>query len=156
MGEELTKTFNVKFTIPKSWDSLEVLNTMIQDFYANNSESYPKGEIKAEINGPPAEILFADNPQFIKFECFVPIRTLPESNPSKCKIKILPSSKMLLFNYYGEMKQLKFVYRDISKILEEKNLLQTGPSREYYLTDPTADVGESRYMTRVFMPVKEK
>ena len=31
MGEELTKTFNVKFTIPKSWDSLEVLNTMIQE-----------------------------------------------------------------------------------------------------------------------------
>ena len=44
MGKELTKTFNVKFTIPKSWDSLEVLNTMIQDFYANNSESYPKAK----------------------------------------------------------------------------------------------------------------
>ena len=44
-----TKTFNVKFTIPKSWDSLEVLNTMIQDFHANNSESYPENKMKAEI-----------------------------------------------------------------------------------------------------------
>ena len=49
MGEELTKTFNVKFTIPKSWDSLEVLNIMIQDFYANNSESYSDGEMTATL-----------------------------------------------------------------------------------------------------------
>jgi hypothetical protein len=47
---EPTKTFNVRFTVPESWDSLEVINIMIQDFYANNSESYTDGNITVEIN----------------------------------------------------------------------------------------------------------
>ena len=113
-------------------------------------------EIKAELNGPPGEILYADNPAYIKFECFVLINHKPEKQPAKAKVRILEGQKMLLYNYYGAMKDLKYVYAEISKTLNEKNLTQCGPSREFYLTDPTADQGEPVYFTRIFMPVKDR
>ena len=43
------KHFFVLFHVPATWDEKDVLNTMIQDFYAMNSQVYNEGDMRAEI-----------------------------------------------------------------------------------------------------------
>jgi effector-binding domain-containing protein len=60
---------------------------------------------------------------------------------------------MLIFNFYGPYQHLFSAYDKIRKYLTQTKLVQTGPMREFYLTDPSIEKDEAKWQTRIMVPV---
>jgi effector-binding domain-containing protein len=90
-------------------------------------------------NGAPGSIAYNNNPANFVFECVFPINKVPKKQPKNCQIVILESSIMFIYNYYGEYASLHEAYAKIKDELASKKLVQNGPMREFYITDPVSE-----------------
>lgn len=111
--------------------------------------------IGAEMVGSPGVVNYNNDVNNLKFECILVIRSMPATQPKQSTIVALEASKMLVYNYYGPYQDLGNAYAEIRKLFTENKLEQTGPMREFYITDPTVEKDPSKWLTRVMVPVDD-
>jgi effector-binding domain-containing protein len=109
--------------------------------------------IGATLNGSPGMITYTNDTSNFVFECVLPIKELPNKQPKVCKIIVLETSEMLIFNYYGPYQNLFSAYTKIREYSTANRLKQIGPMREFYLTDPTVEADPAKWQTRILVPV---
>ncbi len=109
--------------------------------------------IGATLNGSPGMITYTNDTSNFVFECVLPIKELPNKQPKVCKIVVLETSEMLIFNYFGPYQNLFSAYTKIREYSTANRLKQIGPMREFYLTDPTVEADPAEWQTRILVPV---
>lgn len=109
--------------------------------------------VGATLDGMPGMITYSNDTSNFVFECVLPIKDLPKKQPKSCKIVALESSPMLIFNFYGPYEHLFSAYDRIRKYMKANKLKQSGPMREFYLTDPTIEKDPTKWETRIMVPV---
>jgi effector-binding domain-containing protein len=109
--------------------------------------------VGAEQDGPPGQLNYNNDTSNFKFECVVLIREMPKIQPKNCNVVVLEASKMVIYNYYGPYGGLYNAYREIGDYCRKNNFVQTGPQREFYVTDPGVVKDPSRRLTRIMVPV---
>ncbi|MDO9000913.1 MAG: GyrI-like domain-containing protein [Bacteroidota bacterium] len=110
-------------------------------------------DIGATMDGMPGMITFNNDTSNFKFECVLLIKEMPKKQPKTCKIVVLESSQMLIYNFYGPYKHLFSAYDKIRKYNAINKLVQIGPMREFYLSDPSLEKDPSKWQTRIMVPV---
>lgn len=110
--------------------------------------------VKAEINGSPGVIYYNNDTGNFVIECVLPIAEIPNKQPSRSKIVMLEPSRMLIYNYYGAYTGLNAAYEDLIAFTRKNKIIQTGPMREFYITDPLKVKDTSQWFTRIMLPVK--
>ena len=109
--------------------------------------------VGAITDGPPVQISYNNDPENFKFECLVLIKDLPEKTPEHSKIVVLEASKMVLFNYYGPYQDIYTAYDQIRIKMDSLKQKQSGAVREFYVTEPSLEPDEKKWLTRIFVPV---
>ncbi len=109
--------------------------------------------IKAEIDGMPGMLTYNNDTTNFIFECVLPIKVMPKLQPKTTKIVVLEACPMLIYNFYGPYKQLFTAYNKIRKYIADNKLVQSGPMREFYLSDPTLEGNPAKWQTRIMVPV---
>jgi effector-binding domain-containing protein len=112
--------------------------------------------IGAELDGSPGAIFYNNDPKNFKFECIFLIKEMPPKESKKCKIVALEASKMVIYNYFGSYQNLIDGYNAIRSYCKENNLTQSGPMREFYITDPLLEKDSKKWLTRIMLPVTNK
>jgi effector-binding domain-containing protein len=112
------------------------------------------GAVKAEINGAPGVIYYNNDTGNFVIECVLPIAEIPKKQPQQSKIVMLEPSRMLIYNYYGAYTGLNAAYEELIAFTRKNKMKQTGPMREFYITDPMKVKDTSLWFTRIMLPVK--
>jgi effector-binding domain-containing protein len=110
-------------------------------------------EVGAELNGPIGVISYNNDLENFVFESVVCIKRMPKKQPKQSKIVVLEASKMLVFNFYGPYQNLFSAYNKIETYCKKNDLIQSGPIREFYMTDPAKENNPEKWLTRIFLPV---
>lgn len=110
--------------------------------------------IKAEINGSAGAIYYNNDTSNFIFECVIPIAKMPTIQPKKSQVVVLEATKMLVYNYYGPYYNLHTAYSEIKEYCAKYHIEQSGPLREFYITDPTTVKDSTQWLTRIMLPVK--
>jgi effector-binding domain-containing protein len=106
--------------------------------------------------GAPGVITYNDDPANTVFECIYPIDSIPKRRPKVCHVAIIKAENMLIYNHYGSYGELSNSYQKIMKLMIKNQLLKTGPLREFYVTDPAKEKDQSKWLTRIMIPVITK
>lgn len=109
--------------------------------------------VGAEIDGMPGMITYNNDTTNFVFECVLPIKKIPSKQPKYCKIVVLEACPMLIYNFFGPYQQLYTAYNKIREYNKQNGLVQNGPMREFYLTDPTIETNPAKWHTRIMVPV---
>ncbi|WP_317898474.1 GyrI-like domain-containing protein [Aurantibacillus circumpalustris] len=109
--------------------------------------------IHAELNGPVGMLTYNNNVNNFVFESVLFIKKMPKVQPKRSKIVILEASPMLVYNFYGSYQNLFSAYEQIKRYCNKNDLMQTGPMREFYITDPEKEKDVSKWLTRIMLPV---
>lgn len=110
--------------------------------------------IKAERNGSMGAIYWNNDTTNFIFECVVPIERMPKIQPKKTQVVVLEEAKMIIYNHYGSYLHLNDAYDEIRQFCADNKLEQSGPLREFYITDATVVKDSSQWLTRIMLPVK--
>ena len=110
--------------------------------------------LKAEIDGSAGTIYYNNDPNNFIFECVIPIKAMPKLKPKKSQVVVLEATRMLIYNYYGPYQNLFRAYSEIKDYCNKNKIEQTGPLREFYITDPTVVKDSMQWLTRIMLPVK--
>lgn len=110
--------------------------------------------IKAEMNGSAGAIYYNNDTSNFIFECVIPIKEMPKVQPKKSQVVVLEATKMLIYNYYGPYQNLFMAYAEIKSYCDQHKIEQSGPMREFYITDPVAVKDSMQWLTRIMVPVK--
>lgn len=125
---------------------------MAQNYGAIESDMNELGLSNMEM--PPGAIFYNDNPKNFIFECIIPINKMPAKNPKNSTVVILEATRALVFNYYGPYDKMTNAYAEIKKYMNQNKLEQGGPVREFYLSDPTVEKDPSKWLSKIYVPVK--
>jgi len=107
-------------------------------------------------DGAAGSIYYNNDPSNFIFECVYPISEIPKKKPKDSQIVALEASHMLIYNYFGDYRNLYKAYDEIKHHISENNLEQSGPLREFYITDPIKVKDTAKWMTRIMVPVMAK
>ena len=112
--------------------------------------------IQAEVDGSPGSIFYNDDAKNFKFECIFLIKEMPPVEPKVGKIVVLEASNMVIYNYFGMYQNLINGYNAIRTYCKKNNLIQSGPMRQFYVTDPLQEQNYNKWLTRIMVPVDRK
>ena len=112
--------------------------------------------LKIKSSGAPGSITYNNDPNNFIFECVYPISKIPEIQPKLSQVVVLEKSNMLIYNYFGEYAYLYTAYEKIRIQIAKNKLKQTGPMREFYITDPIREKDSTKWLTRIMVPVEKK
>jgi effector-binding domain-containing protein len=112
--------------------------------------------LNIKSSGAPGSITYNNDPNNFIFECVYPIGKIPDSQPKNSQVVVLEKSNMLIYNYFGEYAYLHTAYEEIRKIISQNKLVQNGPMREFYITDPSREKDSTKWLTRIMVPVEKK
>jgi effector-binding domain-containing protein len=110
--------------------------------------------IKAERYGSMGAIYYNNDTANFVFECVVPILKMPKIAPKKSQVVVLEEAKMVVYNYYGSYIFLNDAYEDLRAFCKKNKLEQSGPLREFYITDASMVKDSTQWLTRIMLPVK--
>lgn len=137
-------------SIMDSAASKDVSATMVKNYALLEEELLATG---SEMNGAPGMITYNNDVTNFKFENVLCIKRMPSVQPKKCRIVVLEATKMLVYNFYGPYQNLFAAYDRIKVYCKQYNLVQTGPLREFYITDPEKERDRLKWLTRIMIPV---
>lgn len=110
--------------------------------------------MKADRYGSMGAIYYNNDTTNFIFECVVPINRMPKIQPKKSQVVVLEEAKMVVYNYYGSYLYLNEAYDEIRQFCAKNNLEQSGPLREFYITDATVVKDSTQWLTRIMLPIK--
>lgn len=103
---------------------------------------------------PAGAIYYSNDPKNFVFECIVPINKIPASQPKNSTVVVLEATRAVVYNYYGPYNNMMGAYEKLKQYLAENKLEQTGPAREFYLSDPTTEKDPAKWLSKIYIPVK--
>lgn len=112
--------------------------------------------LKAKISGSAGYIAYTNDTANFVFECVLPIAEIPKTQSKKCKVVVLEASNMLIYNYYGNYNLLYRAYANIREYINKNKIKQSGPMREFYITDAGNEPNPEKWLTRIMVPVEKK
>jgi effector-binding domain-containing protein len=110
--------------------------------------------LKLESIDQPGALYYTNDPKHLVFECVIPIVKIPNEKPKNSTIVILEATRAVLYNYYGSYDKLNTAYDKIKIYMQENNLQQSSPAREFYLSDAVQEKDPDKWLTKVYIPVK--
>lgn len=110
-------------------------------------------EIKSEVDGAQGIIYYNNDPENFKFECFLPLKRIPAKKPRHSQVVVLESCKMLVYNYYGPFENTYKAYAELKDYLSANKWVQIGPAREIYPLTQSDEKDQSKWLTRIMLPV---
>ncbi|MCW3077221.1 MAG: hypothetical protein JWO32_1830 [Bacteroidetes bacterium] len=113
-------------------------------------------DLKITSQGAAGSIYYNNDTSNLIFECVYPIADFPKDKPKKSTIVVLEASPMIIYNHYGEYSDLQTAYDNIKKYLNENKMIQSGPMREFYITNPIKVKDHEKWLTRIMVPVMNK
>jgi effector-binding domain-containing protein len=137
-------------SILDSADTKKVSSVMIDNYALLEEEM---NAIGAEMNGAIGMLTYNNDVRNFKFENILCIRAFPKVQPKRCNLVVLEASKMLVYNFYGSYQNLFAAYDKIKRYCDKNDLVQTGPMREFYITDPEKEKNPEKWLTRIMLPV---
>lgn len=111
-------------------------------------------KLNVEVNGSEGILLYSNTPENFVFECVIPINKMPEVKPKKANIVILEATKAIVYNHYGAYNNMHKAYDKLKEYINENKLTQTGPTREFYITDSQTERDSSKWLSKIYIPVK--
>ncbi len=112
-------------------------------------------ELNISNNGMPAGSLYYNSdPKNFVFECVIPINQMPSKQPRNSSVVVLEATRAILYNYYGPYDKMAEAYAEIKTYMEQNKLEATGPFREFYITDATAEKDPNKWLSKIYIPVK--
>lgn len=112
--------------------------------------------LKITSQGAAGSIYYNNDTSNLIFECVYPIDSFPKKTPKKSTVVVLEAAPMLIYNHYGEYSDLYLANQNIQKYIQQNNLVQSGPIREFYITNPEVIKDHSKWITRLMIPVMNK
>ncbi|MBI2721771.1 MAG: GyrI-like domain-containing protein [Bacteroidetes bacterium] len=112
--------------------------------------------LKITSQGAAGSIYYNNDTSNLIFECVYPIDSFPKKMPKKSTVVVLEAAPMLIYNHYGEYSDLYLANQNIQKYIQQNNLVQSGPIREFYITNPVVVKDHSKWITRLMVPVMNK
>lgn len=103
---------------------------------------------------PPGAIYYNNDPKNFIFECIVPINKTPKEQPKNSTIVVLEATKAVIYNYYGPYDKMFNAYAELKTYLEKNKLEQSGPAREFYISDATIEKDPNKWLSKIYIPVK--
>lgn len=107
--------------------------------------------MKSELQGV---LFYTNDPKNFIFKCVIPINRMPATKPVRAELSILESTRAVVYNYYGAYSHINKAYEDLNTYLATNKLKQSGPAREFYITDPLQEPDTSKWLSRIYIPVK--
>lgn len=111
-------------------------------------------ELKLESLDQPGTLYYTNDPQHLVFECVIPLKKMPTSQPKHSTIVILEATRAVLYNYYGPYDKLYTVYDKLNAYMQENKLEQSSPAREFYLSDAAQEKDPNKWLSKIYIPVK--
>lgn len=112
--------------------------------------------LKIRSQGAAGSIYYNNDTANLIFECVYPIDSFPKKTPQQSTVVVLEAAPMLVYNHYGEYSDLHLANENMQKYIQENNLVQSGPIREFYITNPEVVKDHSKWLTRLMVPVMNK
>jgi len=110
--------------------------------------------LNVEMSGSPGVLFYNNDPKNFVFECVIPISRMPASKPKKSNIVVLEATKALVCNYYGSYDKIYQAYESLKQYISKEKLTQIAPAREFYITDPQTEPDSSKWLSKIYVPVK--
>jgi effector-binding domain-containing protein len=104
--------------------------------------------------GNPGLLLYNDHPKNYIFRCVIPVQQMPAAKPSRSELFILEGTRAVVYNHYGPYQNIPLAYKELKTYITEQKLQQTGPAREFYITDPYLEKDTSKWLSKIYIPVK--
>ncbi|MCX8081043.1 MAG: GyrI-like domain-containing protein [Bacteroidia bacterium] len=119
---------------------------LLEDYFQIEPEGEP-------ITG---SLIYTNDPENFKYDVFAVLKNKPSTADSlnHCKLDVLKSDTVVLFNHYGPYQNLFLSYNEIRKWMKENNFYQSGVMREVYRTNPTKVNDSTKWLTQIFVPVR--
>lgn len=103
---------------------------------------------------PPGAIYYNNDPKNFVFECIKLINKMPTKQPKHSTVVVLEATRAVVYNYYGPYNKMSDAYTILNKYLTENKLVQTSAAREFYLSDATVEKDPSKWLSKIYIPVK--
>lgn len=144
----------------------EILTLAIKDSANKDEIGFKMGKnygiLEAEMNElgltnnemPPGAIYYNNDINKFVFECLIPINMMPKIQPKHSSIVILEATRAVVYNYYGPYDKMFDAYDELKKYLEDNKMEQISAAREFYLSDPTTEKDPSKWLSKIYIPVK--
>jgi effector-binding domain-containing protein len=111
-------------------------------------------KIGVEVGGSPGVLFYSNDPKHFVFECVVPLNKMPTKKPKNSTIVILEATRAVTYNYYGPLDKIHLAYDKIKAYINEQKLETTGPSREFYISDPNLEPDPAKWLSKIYVPVR--
>ncbi len=168
-GLELLKTYTEKLAAEQPKESVQNINfegktfvavrelidiASIQNFYATNFEKIMSDIIKME-GGFPSGIYYTWDMEEMQSDMAAAIPVAKGTiAPEGTSLIKLPAGKAILYNYYGDYKNIGTAHELMNTYIAANDLDYIGPAIEEYVTDPLEGSDPNEWLTRVIYLVK--
>lgn len=107
----------------------------------------------AKVVGPPMAITIAWDSLSWDFEAAIPIDKAIKEN-DKIQIKQSYAGKVIYLSYMGPYEKTYTAYTELESYKKEKGYTDNGGPWEIYITDPSTEPDQSKWITEIYFPVK--
>jgi effector-binding domain-containing protein len=110
--------------------------------------------MKIKNPGNQGLIMLTNTPDNFIFRCVIPIDGIPLRTPEKASMFVLEGTRAVVYNYYGPYDKMTQAYKEIKDYMDEHKLIQSGPPREFYITDPALEKDTAKWFSKIYIPVR--
>ncbi len=107
----------------------------------------------SQMGGMPYSVYHSVNTDSIDLECGIPL-TIPVEGNNTIKVGNMEAHKCATHDFYGDYNNLPSVHTAIQEWLSERDIKTAGPPMEVYETDPGAEPDPSKWLTKIYYPIK--
>ena len=131
----------------------EVKFADIQTFFTNSIGRLmgAAGEKGARVTGAPCGLFYTwdETAQSTGMAAAVPIAAARQLGTG-IEVITTPKGKAFLIDYYGPFEQSVYAYKAMDRYFAKQGLKQAAPIIEEYLTDPSLEPDQSKWLTKIY------
>jgi len=143
---ELT-VMGIRYTLPPS----KVKSDVFAKSYEKLSAAMAAQNL--EPDGMPMALYYKLSNAELDFEAAMPVKG--NGTPSGDMVfHTLPATRALVVSYRGAYDGMTPMYQAVYEYIKAKGILQNGPSREVYITDPYEVPDTAQWLTEIVIPVQ--
>jgi len=128
----------------------------INEFFTEAFESLGSflSSSDAQMTGAPLAIYYSfDYEKPISVDACFPVSKAVEGK-GEVQFKVMPETKVVSYDYYGSYDKTELGHHILEKYMKQFELKQNGAPWESYLSDPSSEPNQSKWLTRIYYPIK--
>ncbi|MCB9260835.1 MAG: SRPBCC family protein [Flavobacteriales bacterium] len=111
---------------------------------------------KDNMVGVPCGMYFVWNETTKMTDMTAAIPLKGDKAPSGFEVYKMPEGQYAVLNYYGNYDNMMAAHQAINEFITSKNMENAGSVLEEYVTDPSTEPDQSKWLTRILYPIKMK